>query len=170
MFAEARLLFPLPNTFLVLILLTLAWAVLSTHAITSISSETELFGLTFVEQYLWKCYQWSVTRSNSQIIIHTGPYPKIQTSVLSSSGHYHLSATRNHIFKRFKINVLYLTHMLVLLGPDPRVPKDHQESNSYLLSIYWGLRSDPQAPLTKQGSIEGLELLWFSLSIAVTAG
>lgn len=44
-----------------------------------------------------------------------------------------------------------------MLCPDPRVPKDHQKSNSYAKakSLYPSPSSDPRAPPTWRGSKEG---------------
>lgn len=57
-----------------------------------------------------------------------------------------------------------------MLCPDPRIPKDHQESNSYAKakSLSSSPSRDAQDPPTQRDSTEGPELLKLSLFRAVT--
>lgn len=58
-----------------------------------------------------------------------------------------------------------------MLCPDPRVPKDHRESNSYAKakSLYASRSSYPLDPPTQRDSMEDSERLRFSSLVVLTA-
>lgn len=84
--SETRLFIHSHHIFLVLCLqfLFLLWTIISTHSTVSISFC--IIWLIFVEQHLFKCYQWLLTCLNPQVRFHTDPCPQLQTSILAANG------------------------------------------------------------------------------------